>query len=208
MCSPTLAITAITTVVSAYGQKQAADAEAKAITRTAENNQKIQEYNAKVSDVNADINARAAKDALQRGSMDAANIKENARAANARGRAVLSGTGLISDKGTGLNLQVQNTGVGTENALNAYNNAEREAYGYKIAETNDRAEARNKRYQGQLGLDTAAYQSSAVRQKGLYDAAGTLVTGAGDFGKIKWSKPSAKTRAGNIGRSVYGSSRF
>ncbi len=183
MCSPVLALTAISTVVGAYGQIRSANDQASAIKAQGEANANIAEYNARISDQNAEINARAAKDATVRGANDAATMRENARKANARGRAVTGSSGLLTDTGTPLALDVQNTGMGELNALTVMNNAEREAYGFKISETSDKADAIGQRYQGKQGLAMAKYNSKITRQGGLLAAGSTLVTGAVDYGK-------------------------
>jgi hypothetical protein len=57
MCEPTTIAIAMAagSAMQAYGQYQAGKNEAKMIKATAQNNANISEYNAKVSDVNADL---------------------------------------------------------------------------------------------------------------------------------------------------------
>ncbi len=184
MCSPTLALTAIGTVVSTYSQYAQGQAQAQATKMAGRNNQAIAEYNAKMLEQNAEIQRRAKEDSLTRGAQDAATIRENTRKLNARGRAIMGSSGLLVDTGTNLSLLGDNTVAGEVNALTTFNNAERESYGYAIAETDAKNQAKNTRYQGELGMQTASYNASIQKQAGLLGATSTLVTGAGNFAKL------------------------
>lgn len=177
MCSPTLAVTIGSTLFSAYNQMQAGKAEAKSIQRTAENNAKISEYNAKVSEQNADYQDKAATAALSKGAQEAGTIRENYRKANASGRAAAASTGFLADTGSYGDLMTENAGVGEFNALTAINNAEREAYGFKVKAGDFRADATGQRFGAQVASDNAAYQASVKRSNANGAAIGTLVTG-------------------------------
>lgn len=186
MCAPiaTLApiVSLASTVFSAVSTISNASAEAKATKMAAQNNRNIAEYNATVQERNAKLDRESAADAKNRGAQDAATIRENARKANARARVVSASKGLIADSGSNLDVLEQNAATGELSALTAMNNAEREAYGYDIQALDAETEARNLRFTGDVGVSNAAYKSSVTKQAGLYGAAGTLVTGAADFG--------------------------
>ena len=178
MCEPTLIIAA---AQAALQYKQSRD-QASAVKQTAANQQKVYEYNAKVAEANAEIYKEASHDALVRGTQSAAKIRENARKAIATQRATAGGSGLIVDTGTNLSLMAQNAGVGEMNALNEFNNYEREAYGFSMQEANQLNQANNLRYQGDLAVATASAQSKSIKKAGLLSAATTLVTGAANSG--------------------------
>lgn len=194
MCEPTLALMAISTAFGAYQQYNQGRQQAAAARMAAANNQRIAEYNAQVAEVNAEMNKRAADDAITRGANDAATIRENARKANARGRAIMGGSGLLTDTGSNLDLLLDNTEAGEINALTVFNNAEREAYGFKVAATNNMAQAAGSRLEGSIGVQNANYQANIMKQNGLISAGSTLVTGATNFGlaggfdKKTWQK--------------------
>lgn len=108
-------------------------------------------------------------------------MRENARKANARARAVAGSTGLLADTGTNLDIQGQNSATGELNALTVYNNAQREAYGHDVATTDFLAEAQNLRFTGDVGVTNANYSAAVQRQAGLLNAGTTLVTGTSNF---------------------------
>lgn len=185
MCAPLAVLAPIfaigATAFSAVSQISQANAQAKSANATAANNQKIANYNAKVQENSATMQDAAATDALNRGANDAATIKQNVRKANATARATAAGTGLLADTGTYGDIQDQNSTTGALDALTAGNNAEREAYGYKVQAQDMRNQATNTRLQGEIGVNNAQYQSSVIKQGGLLNATGTLITGASKF---------------------------
>lgn len=173
MCDPaSLAIAStVATAGSTYMQAQSASAAAKS--------------NAAIASMNQQINERAATDATQRGADDASKARTAAKVANSTLRAKAAGGGLLADTGTVLDIQEQNTGTGELNALTIQNNAEREAYGYKVAGAN-------------YGAQAAGYkqQAGSLIRNGLISGASTLVTGAYNYsskfgvpeGQFPWQK--------------------
>lgn len=184
MCDVSLALSLGGSLFSAFSQMQQANAQADSATATASNNQKISEYNAKVADNNNELEQQNARDSLQRGAEDASVQRDNYRKATGTARAAAASSGLLVDTGSFGALQDQNTTYGELNALTAANNAEREAYGFKLKGMDFKTEAINQRFQGQVGVNNAAYQAGVIRQGGLLNAASTLVTGgAGAYDK-------------------------
>lgn len=179
MCNPAvgLAISAI----SGFMQYQSAKNEASAINATAANNAKIAEFNARERE-------RQADDAVDRGAQEAYDIRQRARAATARGRAIMAGTGFLADTGTNLELQAQNVQMGEVNALTAMGNATREAEGY-------RADADSERFGAKVGTANARYQAAVTKQNGLLSGAGTFATGAANYGQSQgwFEKKAPKT---------------
>lgn len=188
MCDPTVLLIG-GTLLTAYTQYSGAQDQAKAIEAEGRNNAAIAEYNAKVSDVNSEIQRRGAHDALQRGADNAGDIRERVRQANATGRATMAGKGLLTDTGTNLDLLSQNAGVGEINARTAMNNAEREAYGYKIGQTDALAESQNLRLQGEAALKNSQFSAKTTRRAGLLSAAGTIASGAASYGLSQMKSP-------------------
>lgn len=182
MCNPTIMLAM--TAFQAVSQVTSANAEARATKRIASDQQRVNEWNAKQQDM-------AAQDAMQRGSNEAAKIRDNARRANATVRAAAGSTGFLADSGSYGAVQENNDQVGAFDSLVTMNNAEREAYGFK-------SNAQNLRFQGQLGVNQAQYEAKAIKRNGLLAATGTLVKGFDSYGgdvfktkqsssKIKWN---------------------
>lgn len=186
MCTPTLMIAS--TVLSAFGQIQQASAASSAA-----------KANASIASTNAKIKDQAAQDALQRGADAAGDEREKAKRANALLRARAAGSGVTVDTGTNLDLQAQNAGTGELNALIVTNNAEREAYGYKVGAMNDNMQAASFRQQARSAWNT-----------GLLSTAGTLVTGAYNYGNaynrgvsLPWQR-FGNVRPSYMGGGYYG----
>lgn len=162
-------------VVGAFMQYRQGQAQAAAVNMEAQNNRKIAEFNAKQNEIAAD-------DAVQRGAQSSANIRENYKRTNATVRARLGSAGLYADAGSGLDIQGQNAQVGEYNAMSAMIDGQREAAGY----TN---QAMSDRFAGDVGVQNARYKSKVIKQQGLLDASGTLITGVGKLGVNKgWWK--------------------
>ncbi len=166
MCSPEFALaSAVLQGVGQVSQAMQASKTAKA--------------NAQIARNNAEIKNKAAADATQRGADRAAVKRQEAREATASFRARAGSTGFLADTGTSLGLQEQNAGVGEQNALVEMNNAEREAYGFKIGAMNDTNDA-----------NRFAAEGKSAMTNGLLSAGGTLVTGAANYGRSMPTKPS------------------
>ena len=175
MCDPTGGfLTAAAAAVSAFGQIS----QASAASSTAK-------ANANIARTNATIKEQAATDAIQRGADSGAIARQKAKQATASYRAAKGSSGTLVDTGTNLDIQEQNAGTGELNALLIQNNAEREAYGYKVGAVTDRMQG-----------DSFSRQAKSAWTNGLISAGGTLVTGAannpGWFGSNKITDPNAR----------------
>lgn len=177
MCSPTLAVMAVSTAMQAASQAQQGKAQASATLATANNNAQVLNFNANQQSI-------AAKAAVQTGSNEASIQRLQANKAVATGRAVMGSTGLLADTGSNLNIQGQNAGMGELNALTTMNNSEREAYGFKTGAQADQ-------FQAATDKANAAYQAQIQRKNGLLAAGGTLITGAANFGTAGGFSPAA-----------------
>lgn len=207
MCTPIIAIAAVaasvvSTVSSANAQRAAANSQAQQIIYTAQNDQAVSNwnaqatenvstYNAQVAENNAVVYEQAAFDAVQRGADAAADERLASRISTARGRATAGSSGTVADAGTNLDLYVMNRQIGEMNALRTMNNAEREAYGYRLDANSERArakgikytgdiEAENLRLGGRVGLLNAEYGAANTRYAGNLNARSTLIGGFAD----------------------------
>lgn len=159
MCAP--AVLAAAAAFQALGQISSAQAQASELKANAQ----IDEMNAKSQEV-------AAQDAAQRGAIEASRQKQMQQQQSALFRAEGGGSGFSINSGTALDVLVQNAGFGELDALTIINNADREAYGYKVNASGLRASAQNKR----------ASAKSVVRNS-YFQAAGTALAGAGSSAK-------------------------
>lgn len=131
----------------------------------------------KAAEYNAEMNQRAADDALQRGSIEAARVKENTRKLISSQIAASGASGFDSSTGTSLDLSVEAKGYGELDALTTINNAQRQASGMDAQATLDR------------------FQGSASARAGTISAAGTLISAAGSsyYGYKKGMLATQKT---------------
>jgi hypothetical protein len=150
--------TAASTSVAVYGQVAAAE-------------------NAKeTADYNAEMQRRAALDASQRGSADAADKRQETRRMIARQHAIMGGSGFDPNSGTNLSLMTETAGQGELDALKIRNNAARTAAGLNA----------------QADLTTA--QGDAALSAGQMNAGGTILSGLANMGlaAYKMNNPPPK----------------
>lgn len=152
------AASVIGTGVSAYGQVQAGQA-AKAAG----------DYNAAVARNNQIVAEQQAADAQRRGEVAETEQRRKVRMLAGTQRAALAASGVQLDQGTALDILGDTAAMGELDALTIRNNAEREAYGYRVQGVNFGAEA---------GLQTMRGQSAMT--SGLIGAGGTVLSGAGN----------------------------
>lgn len=221
MCEPTTIIAAVGLAVSSFGQYQQGRAAAAAAKVDGENQRKIAEYNAQVgennavvADRNADLAEQQATDSIRRGANEAGDIRDRIRRINATGRAVQGSTGLLTDEGNASDKLDSNFVFGELDALQTVNNAEREAYGFKVDAFNFDVEANNLRNQasltrqGGIAAESAGNASASnLKQAGLLKATDTLVSGAASLGKFSSSTASSNSTTFSNGETVYWNSR-
>lgn len=121
---------------------------------------KAGESQKEAADYNADMGKMKAQEALQRGAIEGADKRQQARrlAATQAEGAAMSGVEISS--GTPLALLTETAGLGELNALRTVNNASREAWGFKA----------------QANLDE--FSGRAAQTGGRLNAAGTFLGGA------------------------------
>lgn len=219
-----VALMAATTMYSAKQQSNVGKAQAQNTLTQGENIKAVADYNAastkNIGEYNARLAERDAKifdvaeiDAMQRGADTAADVRTEAKASNAKGRAIMGGSGVQVDTGTNLRLLSDNAAIGEMNALTVMNNAEREAYGYRVEAASAREKAQGTRYisqveadnialQGDLGLITARNNSSLERYAGKVNATSTMIDGAANIGKLYGADLFSGLKSSSAGRKV------
>jgi len=152
------AVSLIATGVSVYGQVQAGE-------------------NAKdVADYNSEMQRRAALDANQRGSADAADKRQETRRLIARQHAIMGAGGFDPNSGTNLSLMTETAGQGELDGLKIRYNAQRQAAGLNA----------------QADLTTS--QGNAALSAGQMNAGGTILSGLANTGlaAYKMNNPPPK----------------
>lgn len=157
MCDLGIALTLGSTLLGAAGQAQEAKATAAA------NN-----YNAQVAEMNAKISEKQAKDAIERGKQEEQQKRQQTAQLEGRQRAAMAANGLDLSFGSPLDTIVDTAKLGELDALNIKTNAYREAYGYKVQATNQRASAT---------LDRM--RADSAKKTGYLNSVGTILGGAG-----------------------------
>lgn len=142
-------ITAATAAVIAATVAAAASASATVMSANAQKN---------AAEFNAEMGRNQAKDALQRGALEAAAKQDKARKIASAQREGAGISGVVTDTGTPLALLVETAGLGKLDAMRSVNNAGREAWGME----------------GQAKLEE--YQGNAAMRGGYLNAAGTLLS--------------------------------
>lgn len=168
MCDPVtgtaIALTAASGATSAYGQVQAGKAKSRAAR-----------YEAQVADINAQYADRDARDALERGELDA--LAHGRQVAKTRGEqtASMAAQGLELGYGSPLDVVTDTDLLAAEDRGRIYENAEREAQSYRIKASNYRSSARGSRL------------AASAAMSGAYIGAGStlLGTAAQAFGQYK-----------------------
>jgi len=158
MCDPismTIA-TVASTALGAYGQIQAG-----------QQAQAAANYNAAVARNNEIIAGRQAEDALKRGQVAEDEQRRRTRAMAGTQRAALAASGVQLDQGSPVDILSDTAQFGELDALTIRNNAEREAYGYRVQGMNFGAEA---------GLQQS--RASSAMTSAAIGAGSTLLSGA------------------------------
>ena len=182
MCDPvTLTVlTVAATVVTAGGQLYAADAQAEQF-----------KYQAKVATENRKHELAARDDARKRGEME--QMRHWRRVAQMQGqqRAEMGAVGLDLGFGSPLDIQDETLAMGFEDSTILNQNTDQEVKGYEIRAANYGNEAK-----------AAKMSAKAAKTSGYIAAAGTLLAGASQVGKINAGGGGV---SGSTATSRYGS---
>ena len=163
MCSiaaATLAVTAISGAVSAYGAYQQGKAQ-----------ESQYEYQAAVDRNNAIIADRQAQDAIERGKIEEEEHREQVQQIKARQRVQFAANGIDLGSDVVSETLADTAFLGELDALTIRSNAEREAYGYKVQSMN---------YTASSGLKETAADNAA--SAGKLNATSTILGTASTVG--------------------------
>ncbi len=157
MCGLGMILTLGSTLLSAAGQMQQANATAAAAN-----------YNAQIGDMNAKISERRADDAIERGKTAEQQKRQQVALFKGKQHAAMAANGVDLSFGSPLDTLVDTAVMGELDALTIRSNTYREAYDYRVDAANKTAGANLKRM-----------EASNARSGGFIGAMGTVLTGAG-----------------------------
>lgn len=158
MCSLMMALAIGSTVVSAAGQIQQANAASSAA-----------KYNAQVQDMNAQIAERRAKDAIERGADEEQRKRREVAKLMGQQTVAMAANGVDLSFGSPLDVLVDTATLGELDALTIRSNSYREAYDHRLAAWNQRT-----------GAQMSRAEAKNAKTAGYLGAAGTVLTGAGN----------------------------
>lgn len=186
MCSPTLLATGIlvSSGMQAYSQSQSG------------------KFNANIANQNAKQNDRAADDSINRGNAEAEKQRSRTRQLAGTQAATLSANGLDLAAGGALDMLGDTAAMGELDSLTLVNNAQREAYGYRMQAANDRLSAKMSRREGNFGAATTIL-TAPLKAYGAYQMAG----GSG-FGLGAKSSASGSDMFSGLKSSSYGANQY
>lgn len=156
-----VALTVASLALTAYGQYQQGQAQ-----------KESEKFNAQVSRNNAIIAERNAKAAKERGDAEADAKRRQIASVKGQQRAAFAASGVAIDEGTPLDILADTAELGELDVLNIKNNAEREAYNYRV-QAGD--------FTAQAGLHDASARNASTA--GLINAGTTVLTGSRDIAK-------------------------
>lgn len=164
LAGASLAMTAASTAMSAYGASQQAQAAASA-----------DQYQAQVAKINQRLSGQYAQQAIDDGENRVAAKQQQTSGLIGAQRATMAANGVQLDSGTPLRLQEDSAQLGAVDALTIRNNAAREAYGYQVQGLN---------YGQQAQLDEAS--ASNALSAGSLNTFSSILGGAASLGG-KWA---------------------
>lgn len=149
------------TLLSGVGQIQQGNAQAAA-----------SRYQANVAEMNATLEDRKARDALERGKIAEQEKRRDTARLLGQQQAAYAANGVDLTMGSPLDTIAGSASLGEVDALTIRSNAAREAYDYDMQGANKRAEA-----------NLARAQASSAKTGSLLGAGSTLLGGAASVGK-------------------------
>lgn len=164
MCELMTALTIGSTLLGAAGAVQSGQAAAAS-----------GRYNAQVSDMNATLADRRAKDALDRGAIAEQRKRQEVAGFVGKQTAAMAANGVDLTFGSPLDTLVDSATMGELDALTIRTNANRESYDYRVQGANQRSQATMQRA-----------QADSAEMGGYLKAGGTILGGGGQaYGKYK-----------------------
>ena len=156
MCSPAIAMVAVTvasTAASMYSQNQQA------------------KYTSAVAEKNADVAEVQAQDSINRGNAEADQRRREMRQRQGTQAATMAATGAELGSGSSLDIFGDTAQFGALDALTTVNNAQREAYGFRVQGANYQSQADSARSAGSDGL-TQTLLTAPLKAYGAYQMGG------------------------------------
>ncbi|MEQ9887609.1 hypothetical protein ABRP55_13770 [Pectobacterium zantedeschiae] len=155
MCGPVAVGVAVlaASAMQAYSQNQSAKATAKA------------------ANTNAEIAEGQAKDAINRGNANADRVRQQYRQQAGAQAAAMGASGSELSSGTALDIFGDTAAIGELDAMTTFNNAEREAYGFRAQGSSFRNDASVARLQGKNAV-ASTIMTAPLKAYGAYSMAG------------------------------------
>lgn len=182
-----VAISVISAGMSAYGQIQQGD-----------NQKKLNDYQAAIGERSAKISDQAADDAEERGRV--AEQQQRLKTSQIIGtqRSALASGGVQVDSGSALDVVADSAMLGEMDALTVRQNAEREAYQYRLQAYSSRTQAGMSTLAGNNAASNAAWGAGTTLIGGLGSAAmtGAKLNAAGAFDSGSKTLSSGSTNKG------------
>ncbi|WP_052922673.1 hypothetical protein [Escherichia coli] len=156
MCSPAIALVGASVAlsgVSAYNQYQQG------------------KYSSAVAEQNAEVATAQAQDSINRGNAQADEVRRRNRQAAGTQAATMGATGADLSTGGALDIFGDTAQFGALDALTTVNNAQREAYGFRVQGANYQSQADSARSAGSAGL-TQTLLTAPLKAYGAYKIGG------------------------------------
>jgi len=162
-----------------------------AVTSAVDQNQQGR-YAQSVSNTNASLAERNARDAILRGGEAAHERHAQTRKMVGSGRAAAAAQGIDPDSGSALDLTSEARTIGELDEITLMNNAARESWGYKVEAAGHRESGRQAAQAGRTGAISTLLTGGA-------QAWGSYAEGAGSRSSVD---PNAANRAGRAGNAA------
>jgi len=180
MCELMTALTIGSTLLGAAGAVQSGQAAAAS-----------GRYSAQVSEMNATLADRRAKDALERGAVAEQRKRQEVSAIVGKQTAAMAANGVDLTFGSPLDTLIDTATMGEIDALTIRTNANREAYDYRVQAASGRANATLQRS-----------QADSAEMGGYLKAGGTILGGGGQsyarYKGLSYTGSSDPTRIGSL----------
>ncbi|HIF5919792.1 TPA: virion core protein, T7 gp14 family [Raoultella ornithinolytica] len=155
MCGPAAFVAAslVMSAMQAYNQRQQG------------------KYAKAVADQNADVAEAQAQDSINRGNIQAEEVRRRNRQTAGTQAATMGATGADLGSGSSLDIFGDTAQFGTLDALTTVNNAQREAYGYQVQAMNATAQGNSALSQSRAAV-TQTLLSAPLKAYGAYQTGG------------------------------------
>ena len=128
-------------------------------------------YTQAVANQNSDIAEAQAQDSINRGNIQAEEVRRRNRQTAGTQAAMMGATGAELGSGSSLDIFGDTAQFGTLDALTTVNNAQREAYGYQVQSMNATAQGNAAKSQSNAAV-TQTLLSAPLKAYGAYQMAG------------------------------------